>query len=140
MEKATAHALQSMQARLAALDTEVKSIYEDAERRAAPLKQKASRVRIAVEEFEELERQELETGLLESGWVGPTRKRSTRTLILDELQTPEFVATKLELVDRFRKAGAAVNEGTVGSTLSNLVRDGLLVKDKMNRYGLARSG
>ena len=128
--------------RAAAIEEEIAKIMADAERRAAPLRKQALRNSIAVEVLRELTATPVKEVSLDAyvraevtlaATLAPG-KWSVKSLILDELVGASLPLSKAELIDRFVAAGRNVHENTVGSTLSRLVSEGMLVKADGNRY------
>jgi polyhydroxyalkanoate synthesis regulator phasin len=118
--------IQLINAEIAKVNGQIEEIYEAADQRAAPLKDRLERLRTTVEVLKEF---------ADEGAQPPARK-SMKELIVDELGAFKGALTRLDLVGRFRAYGYEVNDQTVGSTLSNLVRDGVLTKDEANRYAI----
>lgn len=114
--------------RIAMLSEEIEVIHADALARTKPLAAEVNRLTSALQVIEEFG--------IGAPQLGPPSK-TMRSLILEEFQkSPGVSFTRVDLVSRFRGYGYEVNEQTVGSTLSNMTREGVLVKDEANRYSL----
>ena len=137
MDAAADNFIKKAQARTASLEKQIAQIQAEAEKQSAPLKAELSRIKIAAEVYSEFNG---DAGEAEDDADIAPIKPSTKNLILRELEEPGIPPlTKMEFVSRFTAQGHLVNEATVGSTLSNMLRDGLLTKDKMNRYATSKA-
>jgi hypothetical protein len=142
------HTAETLKARIEAAEREVKGIMADAERRAAPFRLQIDRFRTALDVVLGLD--DAAAPAVVTGSVGVVEEKdaalvhgsviireSTKTLIQRELAASGLPLSKQELHDRFVALGRAdIKDTTVGSTLSNMLKDGLLVKVVPNRYAL----
>lgn len=143
MAKSQIPTLSLLAQRVAALNSEIEMIFADADRRAAPLRAKLQRLQIAEEELRDLDPDLPALAHVGAPVVALTpgaslaqKKKSIRALIEEELKVSALPLSKAEFVERFAASGHAVQESTVGSTLSRLVADGVLSKGGTNRYVL----
>ena len=130
----------------ASAEQEILNIMADAERRAAPIKTKLTQYKIALDVLRGLEPSTMvESAVPDSGQATLERlvvpagtKESTRSMILTELAASKLPLSKQEIHERFCAKGRAdIKVETIGSTLSNMLRDGVLKKHGSNRYSLA---
>ena len=124
------HTLVSL--KIAEIESEITKILADAERRVAPLKLQLQRYRIADEVWRDIAPTQAPAASKASEATAlhrqVTPKRSVRMLLLGELGASALPLSKAELLDRFIASGESPVESTVGSTLSNMVKAGFLVK------------
>ena len=130
--------LQAIVAKLAGIERSIQQIRAEADARTVPLKAEAQRLNIAAEVLREMSEEKAPVEASPDTMLGTAKpaKPSTRALILTELGAMSVPLTKMDLVSRLCLHRPEINGGTVGSTLSIMLRDGVLAKDKMNRYGI----
>lgn len=131
--------------KLASAEQEVANIMADADRRATPIRSEMSRYKIALEVLRALAPDAEPIGTISASVLlepltvtaSGSTKETTRQLILKELRGSQLPLSKQELHERFIAQGRNdIKDTTVGSTLSNMLRDGELVKHGTNRYSL----
>jgi hypothetical protein len=133
-----ADALAKIAVKLAEAEAEIAKINADAERRAAPFRAQIERLKIAAEVVGDLAGPVDVVIQTPSGTIAvetKAPKASVKRLIAEELARSALPLSRAEFVERFKAAGKEVLDATVGSTLSNMRRDGELIKEG-NRYGL----
>lgn len=127
----TSKDLRTLQAEIARLEREIAFIHKDAERRIGPLRELKQSFELAVQELGEHDGNQ-HAPLPDV--ASQEKLPRIRSLILNELGKANLPLSKIELIQRFAASGLTIKETTVGSTLSNMLRENTLVKTPDRRY------